>query len=303
MMLSQKFARVPHFFGTAKFSSATPDLPFHKMVELFFNNAAKHVEEKMNKELPWQGPPEGKAKYVKGVLDNIRAVNNVTEFHFTIKRDDDSFEVIHAWRAQHSHHRLPCKGGIRYAADVNMGEILALASLMTFKCAVLNVPYGGAKGGVRINPKAFSVNELERITRRYTMELAKKGYIGAFVDVPAPDMGTGEREMAWMADTYSQTVGTFTSLKMALNFFTVRLCVKFMLLGYQDINAKGCVTGKPINQGGINGRTAATGLVGSIVMGFQVPGRINWVSYFLGPLLRTRELHKQRKVGLQMWSL
>ncbi|KAL5964100.1 Glutamate dehydrogenase 1 mitochondrial [Taenia solium] len=242
-MLSQKIAlslseliRVPYLFRTAKLSSAAPDLPFHKMVEIFYNNAAKHVEEKMNKELPWQEPCERKAKYVKGVLDNIRAVNNVTEFHFPIKRDDGSFEVIHAWRAQHSHHRLPCKGGIRYAADVNMGEVLALASLMTFKCAVLNVPYGGAKGGVRINPKAYSVNELERITRRYTMELAKKGYIGAFVDVPAPDMGTGEREMAWMADTYSQT------------------------LGYQDINAKGCVTGKPINQGGIHGRTAATGL-------------------------------------------
>lgn len=206
------------------------------MVEVFFNNAAEHVEVKMNKELPWQGTSEKKAKYIKGVLDNIRAVDNATEFRFPIKRDDGSFEVINAWRAQHSHHRLPCKGGIRYAADVDMGEVLALASLMTFKCAVLNVPYGGAKGGIRINPADYSVDELERITRRYAMELAKKGYIGAFVDVPAPDMGTGEREMAWMADTYAQTVG------------------------YQDINAKGCVTGKPINQGGIHGRTAATGL-------------------------------------------
>ncbi|CUT98844.1 glutamate dehydrogenase [Echinococcus multilocularis] len=228
--------RVPYLVNFAKFSSATTELPFHKMVEVFFNNAAEHVEVKMNKELPWQGSSGKKAKYIKGVLDNIRAVDNVTEFRFPIKRDDGSFEVINAWRAQHSHHRLPCKGGTRYAADVDMGEVLALASLMTFKCAVLNVPYGGAKGGIRINPADYSVDELERITRRYAMELAKKGYIGAFVDVPAPDMGTGEREMAWMADTYAQT------------------------LGYQDINAKGCVTGKPINQGGIHGRTAATGL-------------------------------------------
>ncbi|VDM34963.1 unnamed protein product [Hydatigera taeniaeformis] len=231
-----ELARLSGVSNVARFSNVTSDLPFHKMVEVFYNNAAKHVEEKMIKELPWKGASEAKKKYVKGVLDNIRAVDNITEFHFPIKRDDGSFEVISAWRAQHSHHRLPCKGGVRYAADVNMGEILALASLMTFKCAVLNVPYGGAKGGVRIDPKAYSIDELERITRRYTMELAKKGYIGAFSDVPAPDMGTGEREMAWMVDTYTQTVG------------------------YQDINAKGCVTGKPINQGGIHGRTAATGL-------------------------------------------
>uniref|UniRef100_A0A5K3EWN2 Glutamate dehydrogenase n=1 Tax=Mesocestoides corti TaxID=53468 RepID=A0A5K3EWN2_MESCO len=229
-------ARQRQVWNVAAFSTAAQELPFHEMVGLFYDNAAKHVEKKLMEELPWQGSSDSKGKYVKGVLDSIRAVDNVIELKFPIKRDDGSYEVIQAWRAQHSHHRLPCKGGIRYAADCDKGEVLALASLMTFKCAVLNVPYGGAKGGVRINPKEYSVEEIERITRRFALELAKKGFIGAFIDVPAPDMGTGEREMAWIADTYAQTIG------------------------YQDINAKGCVTGKPINQGGINGRTAATGL-------------------------------------------
>ncbi|KAM3180473.1 hypothetical protein ACTXT7_016218 [Hymenolepis weldensis] len=243
MLLSSKTActfnktsRVAYLLNAAKLSTGSQELPFYEMVGKFYDNAAKHVEKKMLEELPWQGPADKKAKYIKGILNNIRAVDNVTQFNFPIKRDDGSYEIISAWRAQHSHHRLPCKGGIRYAADVEMNEILALASLMTFKCAVLNVPYGGAKGGIRIDPKAYSKDELERITRRFALELAKKGYVGAYTDVPAPDMNTGEREMTWIADTYSQTIG------------------------YKDVNSKGCVTGKPINQGGIHGRTAATGL-------------------------------------------
>jgi glutamate dehydrogenase (NAD(P)+) len=178
------------------------------------------------------------AKFTKwdlGVLAQIKACNAVYRMRFPVKKDDGSIEVIEAYRVQHSHHKAPCKGGIRFAAEVNQDEVMALAALMTFKCAIVNVPFGGGKGGIKINPRNYSAYELEKITRRYTSELIKKNFIGPGTDVPAPDYGTGEREMAWILDTY-------TTMRPG------------------EIDAAGCVTGKPVSQGGVRGRREATGL-------------------------------------------
>lgn len=171
--------------------------------------------------------------YPKGLLDQIRVCNSVYMVRFPV-RIGNEIKVFTGWRAQHSHHRLPTKGGIRYASYVNEDEVVALASLMTYKCAIVDVPFGGAKGGIAMDPKNYTVDEIERITRRYTMELIKRNCIGPAIDVPAPDYGTGPREMAWMADTYQA------------------VCPG-------QIDALACVTGKPVSQGGINGRTQATG--------------------------------------------
>ena len=169
-----------------------------------------------------------------GTLEQIKQCNAVYRMHFPVKIGD-KIEVIKAYRVQHSHHKLPCKGGIRFALSVNLDEVMALAALMTYKCAIVNVPFAGAKGGITIDPKKYTPYELEKITRRYTAELIKKNFIGPGIDVPAPDYGTGEREMAWIADTYAS-----------------------MRPG--EIDALGCVTGKPVTQGGVRGRKEATGL-------------------------------------------
>lgn len=197
--------------------SATNGYSFFGAVEKSFDRAAKFT------------------KWDPGILEQIKACNSIYSMRFPVRMDDGRIEVIEAYRVQHSHHKTPCKGGIRFAAEVNQDEVMALASLMTYKCAIVNVPFGGGKGGIKINPKKYSVYELEKITRRYTAELVKKNFIGPGTDVPAPDYGTGEREMAWIVDTY-------------------------MGLRPGEIDALGCVTGKPVTQGGVRGRREATGM-------------------------------------------
>jgi len=170
----------------------------------------------------------------RGLLRQIKACNSVYHFSFPLKRDNGEIQVIDAWRAEHSQHKRPVKGGVRYSMSVNEDEVMALAASMTYKCALVNVPYGGAKGGVKISRHKYSTTELERITRRYTFELARKNFIGPGTDVLAPDYGTGPQEMAWMVDTFNA-------------------------ISEDDLNNLACVTAKPVSQGGVRGRMEATG--------------------------------------------
>lgn len=191
------------------------ELSFYENVEKYFDKATTYL------------------KYDKGLLAQIKVCNSIYKVNFPIKVKG-KVKVIEAFRIQHSHHRMPTKGGIRYSTMVNQDEVMALASLMTYKCALVDVPFGGAKGGIKINPKEYSEDVLEKITRRYTAELIKKNCIGPGIDVPAPDYGTGAREMGWILDTYM-----------------------FMKPG--ELDGYGCVTGKPVALNGIRGRTEATG--------------------------------------------
>lgn len=191
------------------------NLSFSESVSYYFDKAA-----------PFTGAPQG-------LLDQIKACNSIYKINFPVKWGNE-VKVIEAYRVQHSHHRTPTKGGIRYSMHVDQDEVMALAALMTYKCALVDVPFGGAKGGIKIAPRQTPPEILENITRRYTTELVKKNFIGPGIDVPAPDYGTGEREMAWILDTY-------------------------MTLRPGELDGYGCVTGKPVSLNGIKGRTEATG--------------------------------------------
>ena len=164
-----------------------------------------------------------------GILEQIKQCNSVYRMHFPVKVGD-KIEVIKAYRVQHSHHKTPCKGGIRFSTAVNLDEVMALAAWMSFKCAVANLPYGGAKGGIKCDPRTMSVGELERLTRAYAVSM--KDVFGVNKDIPAPDMGTSGREMAWILDEFNKNTGE---------------------------DSPGVITGKPIAVGGSLGRDAATG--------------------------------------------
>jgi len=207
-------------FGARALSGVPSQEPrLLEQVKEFYNRASEHLV----------GVEEGQVDLLKGCDAALRVT-------FPFKRKDGSVAVIQGYRVHHSRHRAPVKGGMRFSATVDLQEVEALAGLMTIKCAVVDVPFGGGKGGIRIDPKQFSEKELERIVRRFTTELAKKAFIGPGRDVPGPDLGFGSREMTWMADTYVK------------------------LFGSADIHAAGVVTGKPISLGGIEGRIEATGL-------------------------------------------
>lgn len=188
---------------------------FRESVDLMFNRAVSLMDL----------PP--------GLEEKIRVCNATYTVRFGV-RLRGQIHTFTGYRSVHSEHMEPVKGGIRYAMGVNQDEVEALAALMTYKCALVEAPFGGSKGGLRIDPREWDDHELELITRRFAYELAKRDLIHPSQNVPAPDMGTGEREMAWIADQYHRMNTT-------------------------DINARACVTGKPINAGGIQGRTEATG--------------------------------------------
>ncbi|PJE30897.1 glutamate dehydrogenase (NAD(P)+) [Pseudooceanicola antarcticus] len=188
---------------------------FRRSVDLMFNRAVALMDL----------PP--------GLEEKIRVCNSTYTVRFGV-RLRGQIQTFTGYRSVHSEHMEPVKGGIRYALNVDQDEVEALAALMTFKCALVEAPFGGSKGGLCINPRDYDEQELELITRRFAYELIKRDMINPAQNVPAPDMGTGEREMAWMADQYARMNTT-------------------------DINARACVTGKPLNAGGIAGRVEATG--------------------------------------------
>ena len=188
---------------------------FRESVDLMFNRAVRLMD------LP------------AGLEQKIRVCNSTYTVRFGV-RLRGKIETFTGYRSVHSEHMEPVKGGIRYALSVHQDEVEALAALMTYKCALVETPFGGSKGGLCIDPRAWDEHELEQITRRFAYELIKRDLIHPAQNVPAPDMGTGEREMAWIADQYARMNTT-------------------------DINAKACVTGKPPHAGGIQGRVEATG--------------------------------------------
>lgn len=188
---------------------------FRESVDLMFNRAV------------------GLMDLTPGLEEKIRVCNSTYTVRFGV-RLRGGIQTFTGYRSVHSEHMEPVKGGIRYALAVNQDEVEALAALMTYKCALVEVPFGGSKGGLCVDPRQYDEHELELITRRFAYELAKRDLIDPAQNVPAPDMGTGEREMAWIADQYAR-------------------------MNTSDINSRACVTGKPPNAGGIQGRVEATG--------------------------------------------
>ncbi|KAM7361063.1 big bubble 8 [Cochliomyia hominivorax] len=235
ILIKRKEHQIPQHLKNV-IQEANPNLAH--MIQYYYHAAAQKMESSLIKELEEKYPKLNenlrKAR-VTAILNLIGIVTACLEVTFPIIKSDGTYEIISGYRAHHLKHRLPVKGGIRFAMDVNQDEVKGLAYLMTFKCACVNVPFGGSKGGVCIDPKKYSLNELQTITRRYCMELLKRNMIGPGIDVPAPDVNTSEREMSWISDQYLKTYG------------------------HNDINALAIVTGKPVHIGGINGRTSATG--------------------------------------------
>ena len=201
-----------------RFSSVADDEPnFLEMVKINLNRAAQHMD---------MDP---------AILELIKTADSTLTMTIPLKRDSGHIEYYKAYRVQNSRHATPTKGGTRFSSDASLEEVQALALLMTLKCACVNLPFGGGKGAITVDPKTLSEGELERLTRRYALELAKKGFLDPSTDCPGPDMGTGEREMAWMMDTYR-------------------------FHNPENIYAAASTTGKPISFGGISGRTESTGL-------------------------------------------
>ena len=188
---------------------------FRESVDLMFNRAVRLMD------------------LSPGLEEKIRVCNSTYTVRFGV-RLRGAIHTFTGYRSVHSEHMEPVKGGIRYAMSVHQDEVEALAALMTYKCSLVEVPFGGSKGGLRIDPREWNEHEMELITRRFAYELCKRDLINPSQNVPAPDMGTGEREMAWIVDQYRRMNTT-------------------------DINASACVTGKPLNAGGIAGRVEATG--------------------------------------------
>ena len=190
-------------------------MSFKENVDLYVDQSAKNLN------------------FRQDLLEHIKSTHSLIKVNVGVELD----KIIHnftGWRAVHSEHILPSKGGMRYSEGVDQDDTEALASLMTYKCAIVDIPFGGSKGGLRINPKNYTENQLRIITKAFATKLINKGFISPAINVPAPDVGTSEREMDWIKDTYKA-------------------------LRPEDINYRGCVTGKPLHSGGIVGRTEATG--------------------------------------------
>ncbi|ESO02589.1 hypothetical protein HELRODRAFT_186449 [Helobdella robusta] len=212
------------------------DVGFRQSVDQYYDRAALILEDRLVESFGDRTPERERRRKVNGMLNIIKPCNTFLSMTFPIKRDNGDYELITAWRAQHSHHRKPCKGGIIFSDKIDAEYVKANAALTTYKLACVGVPFGGAHAGVQIDPTKYSDVELEKIVRRLTIEMAKRSFIGPAIDVPAPDLGATDLMMSYMADTYKST------------------------LGHMDLNAIATVTAKAISQGGIRGRDAAIGL-------------------------------------------